>query len=251
MYFKHQDINLFYEKYGEKKESIIILPGWGNTRNTWNYLINELKNNYTIYIFDYPSFGNSPPLKEDKTIYDYADAIKYFLEENKIKNPILIAHSFGGRLTAILSGKEQISFQKIILFDVAGIKRRKKLNVLLKELCYKVLKKIIRKKELKEHLLHYFSSSDYQKLPSTMRKTFQNIIKEDLKNYYKKISTPTLIIWGEKDQDTPLKDAYLLKKIIKDSGLIIYQNKTHFSYLENPYDTTIIIKTFLKKEDRN
>ena len=42
MYLKINNLNLYYEKYGTKKQSIIILPGWGNNRITFNYLIHDL-----------------------------------------------------------------------------------------------------------------------------------------------------------------------------------------------------------------
>ena len=87
-------------------------------------------------------------------------------------------------------------------------------------------KYLVRKK-----LFQLFSSNDYYSLPPNMYITFKNIIKEDLTKYYKKINIKTLIIWGEKDIDTPLKDAKKLNKIIKNSKLITYKNENHFSYL--------------------
>ena len=88
---------------------------------------------------------------------------------------------------------------------------------------------------------------DYKDIPNIMKKTFQNIIKEDLRKHYKSISVETLIIWGDKDKDTPLKDAKYLNKVIKNSGLIIYKNANHFSYLNYPYLTNSILENYLKK----
>ena len=78
-----------------------------------------------------------------------------------------------------------------------------------------------------------------------MRTTFQNIIKEDLRKYYKKITVETLIIWGEKDMETPLKDGRYLNQKIKNAALIIYRNAGHFSYLNNSYLTIEIIRRFI------
>ena len=68
------------------------------------------------------------------------------------------------------------------------------------------------------------------------------------KNYLKSIESETLIIWGEKDIDTPLKDAYKINKLIKDSALIIYPNAPHFSYLTYPELTNKIIKSYLTEK---
>ena len=49
MKFKFLDFNIYYEKYGNSKDNILILPGWGDTRSTFNNLISLLKNNFTVY----------------------------------------------------------------------------------------------------------------------------------------------------------------------------------------------------------
>ena len=82
-----------------------------------------------------------------------------------------------------------------------------------------------------------------------MKKTFQNIISINLKKYYQKISYKTLILWGEKDTSTPLKDAYLLKKIISNSILKTYENTNHFPYLEKEKEVLQDMDHFIKKED--
>ena len=48
MYLNINNINLYYEKYGTKEQTIVILPGWGDTRKTFDYLINYLKDYFTI-----------------------------------------------------------------------------------------------------------------------------------------------------------------------------------------------------------
>ena len=125
MYFKHNNINIYYEKYGTKNNVILILPGWGNTRQTFYNIINHFKDNHTIYIFDYPGFGNSPIPKKTLTIYNYAEIIKTFIEKNNITNPTIIAHSFGGRITTLLSGYYKLKINKLILIDIASIKPKK------------------------------------------------------------------------------------------------------------------------------
>ena len=254
MLYKNKNFSFYYEIYGNSPKAILILPGWGYTRETFQRIIQYLQKDYTIYIVDYPYFGNSPLPNKELTIYDYAETFSNFINELGIINPIIIAHSFGGRITSLLIGKYNLKVDKIILIDVAGIKRRKKLKVFLKEKVYKIIKRLIKilpkKKQLRiqKQLLQKFASEDYMNLPIIMKKTFQNIIKVNLKKYYKKITSETLIIWGEKDIDTPLKDAKLLNKIIKNSGLIIFKNTTHYSYLYNEELTIKILNNFLNNK---
>jgi len=251
MFFKTNNITIYYEKYGSSKNTLLILPGWGNTSTTFQNIINTFKEKYTVYIIDYPGVGNSPIPQEELSIYNYAEIILDFIDKNNIIDPTIIAHSFGGRITALLLGKYNLKANRIILFDVAGIKRKKKLKVFLKEKIYKILKKgisllpKIKQEKYLQKLLLLFGSQDYKNLPSSMQKTFQNIIKEDLRQYYKNITNETLLIWGENDLDTPVKDGMLLNKLIKNSALIIYKNATHYSYLNYPKYTTDILKKFI------
>ncbi len=252
MFDRYKNLSYYYEKYGSNKKSILILPGWGNTRETFYYLINQLQNKYTIYIIDYPGFGNTNQLQEEWTLEDYTEWIISFMKKNGIHNPHIIAHSFGGRIASLLISKYHIQVDKVLRIDVAAIKRRKNIKQFLKEKLYKVLKKctylftVLKQEELRQKLLLKFSSEDYKNIPLSMKKTFQNIIKEDLKKYYKIINTETLILWGEKDIDTPLKDALYLHKTIKNSALIVYKNANHFSYLYDSYLTNKILENYLK-----
>jgi len=254
MYFNHEDITLYYEKYGNHKETIIILPGWGDTRKTFNYMINFLQNYFTVYIVDYPGFGNSPFPNKDLTIYDYSNLIYELIKELNLENPILIGHSFGGRIITTLLGYYNYHFSNIILINSAGIKPKRTISKRLKNLYYKLMQKIgniLPKKvkvKWKNYLFNKFASTDYKNLSDNMKTTFKNVINEDLKPYLDKIITRTLLIWGNKDTDTPIKDAYIMNKLIKDSELIILKDATHFSYLENPNLINKILFEQLKDE---
>lgn len=253
MFFNINDTKLYYEKYGNKKQTILILPGWGNNRQTFNYLINYLKDFFTIYILDYPGFGNSSFPNNDLTIYDYAEIIFKFINAKKLNNLIIIGHSFGGRIIAIIESQYNIKIKKNILIDVAGLKERNML-LAIKQTIYKLLKKLkfFLPKSLKlkyqNYLFNKFASSDYKLLDKKISKTFQNIIKIDLLKYYQQINADTLIIWGVDDNITPISMGIKLNKIIKNSYLIKIPNTKHFPYLENPYLVSKIIFYYLKKD---
>ena len=43
MYYNKDDFSIYYEKYGKSSKTILILPGWGDTRKTFSFLIDYLK----------------------------------------------------------------------------------------------------------------------------------------------------------------------------------------------------------------
>ena len=255
MFFNTNEISIYYEKHGNSDKTIVILPGWGNTRATFRNIINCFKSDYTIYIIDYPGFGNSPIPSKTLDVYDYANIIREFFKEEKIVEPIIFAHSFGGRITAVLAGYYKIKFKKILFMDVAGIKPKKSVKQIIKQTLYKFLKKIIRlfpkiKQEYyMQKLVSHFGSTDYISLPPIMRNTFKNIVNEDLKIYFKNIDDEVLILWGKMDNVTPLNDAYKIRKLIKNSALIVLPECGHFIYLDAIIVTNKIIYEFIKEKN--
>lgn len=256
MYYKNKNIKLYYEKYGNKGEVILILPGWGDTRKTFDFLVSNLEKDYIIYIFDYPGFGKSTFPDNDLTIYDYAKIFYNFIQEKNLQNPIIIAHSFGGRISILLSSIYKLNIKKMILIDSAGIKPKKTIVKWLKQSLYKGLKRLrylLPKKwneTYQKWLLSKFSSADYQALDPKMMPTFRNIVNENLKDYLKDIETETLLIWGEMDSDTPLKDGIKMEKEITNSGLVKIQHATHYCYLEQPIFVLQVIMYFLNEKKR-
>lgn len=254
MYITINDINIYYEKFGSGKTDILIIPGWGDNRRSFNNIINLLKNWFNVYIIDLFGFGKSSFPNRDLNIYEYAQVIKDFMSVVGIDNPILIGHSFGGRIIICLTGYLKINCQKILLFNPAGIIGRKSIKSYIKAFIYKVLKQIsiIIPKKYKtayiEFLISKFASIDYQNLNVKMRKTFSNIVNEDLTYLLENINCETLLIWGDKDIDTPLEDGLKMKRLIPFNELIVLKGKHHFTYLEDPYLINKILFEYIKED---
>ena len=90
----------------------------------------------------------------------------------------------------------------------------------------------------------YIGSRDYKAASPIMREVLVNVVNEDLTDYSRKIEEPTLLIWGDNDEEAPLEDAKLLEKIMPDAGLVILRG-THYAYLENLNQVINILNNFL------
>lgn len=242
MYYKYNGINLYYEKYGNEKEVIIILPGWGDTRKTFYYIIGILKNFYTIYVPDYPGFGNTKFPSYSLTIYDYTILINEWIKHLNIENPTIIGHSFGGRISIILNGYYDFPYKNIFLISSAGIKPKKTIKSRIRSISYKFLKKLAdiflrkNKESFKKKLFEHYASEDYKALPDKMKKTFQNVVNEDLTCYLSKMKGNIHLIWGSDDKSTPLSDGLKMHKLIPNSDIYIIKDAGHYVYLDNPIE---------------
>lgn len=186
---------------------------------------------------------------------EYSEMVKAFIEKLNLGKVDVIGHSFGGRVSIFLASNYPELFNKIILTDSAGLIKKMSIKKWLKIRMFKVGKFVIKlfyknNQTLCENkintLRERFGSSDYSSLKSdVMRDTFNKVISLDLKSYLSAIQSPTLLIWGENDNDTPVYMGKIMEKHIPDSGLVILKNAGHFSYLDSPVEYNLIVEKFL------
>ena len=237
-----KDVNINYVQYGNSKgKDVVLLHGWGQNIEMMNPIGERLKNDYHITILDLPGFGKSSEPTYDWTVYDYYEMLKEFLKELKIKNPILIGHSFGGRISIIYASKEKVD--KLVLLASPFRKSVKKDTLKIKIL--KFLKKVPLLKDLEDYAKTKIGSTDYRNASPVMRKILVNTVNEDLESCVRNIKVPTVLIWGDNDTAVSVEDARYMESIIPDAGLIVYEGCTHYAYLERLGDTINILKSFL------
>lgn len=239
------EINFRFHLNDSNDNFVLLLHGWGGNLNSFRGLEDFLiSQNFSVINLDFPGFGASEMPKDSFNLNDYVLIVEQMLETIGVKKVKIVAHSFGGRVAIKLASSSSV-VEKLILVDSAGIKPKFSLKKYFKVRRYKFLK-WLKKHNLTKKNLDNFGSSDFKALPEQMKPVFVRIVNEDLSNIVSQIACPTLIVWGEKDQSTPLYMAKILNKKIKDSGLIIYKDAGHFSYLEHHNEFLIIVEIFFK-----
>ena len=243
--------NVNYIDKGEGP-AVVLLHGWGSSCGAFNYIINNFCDGFRMIAPDLLGFGQSEMLKEPWTVSDYVDFVAEFLNQLGIDNPVLIGHSFGGRVIIKGVGDGRLSASKIILMDSAGVKPKKSLKAKIKQSAFKLSKAFLSCKlwsrytaNALEKLRGKFGSADYRNAPPVLRQTLVNAVNEDLQAYMPSIKASTLLIWGENDTATPLSDAKIMESLIADSGLCVIKGGGHFSFIDSPYEVNAIIKSFL------
>lgn len=236
-----KDMDVNYIQYGKGKKNVVLLHGWGQNIQMMDPIGKRLENIATVTIIDLPGHGESSEPKKALTIYDYCDIVKELLDKIKIKKPILIGHSFGGRVSICYASK--YGAEKLILLGAPCIRKNTKVSTKTKVL--KGLKKVPGLNKLEGFAKKHMGSRDYRAASPVMREILVNTVNEDLSECAKKIDCSTLLIWGDNDTEAPLEEAQELEKIMKDAGLIVYEGGTHYTYLEFINPVCNVIKTFI------
>lgn len=233
-----RNIKINYVTEGSGQD-IVLLHGWGQNIQMMEPLGKLFYDKYRVTIIDLPGFGLSDNPNFAYSVYDYVEVVHDLLLELGAKNPIMIGHSFGGRLAIIYASTYET--KKVVLFGAPCIRKEyksKKQDILKKLNKVKILSPIASLAK------NFMGSEDYKNAKGIMREVFVKVVNEDLSNCAKRIECPCLLIWGTNDQAAPIEDARELDKLLKDSALIELPG-SHYCYLENLTRVKGILDNFL------
>ena len=96
-----------------------------------------------------------------------------------------------------------------------------------------------------ENLIKEFEFSKDQATAIVMMQLYK-LTNTDVTELLPHIKSPTLLIWGRNDTATPVSDAELMEKTMKDAGLVVLENCGHYSFLEQQYTFNRVMSSFMK-----
>lgn len=242
-------INIHYKQVG-KGRPMILMHGWGCDSSALNLFERVGTESHEVFNIDLPGFGKSEEPATPWGIEDYTQMLEEFVRLNGIDSPIILGHSFGGRIAILYASRNKVS--RLLLVDAAGVKPKRSLSYYAKVYSYKFAKWLYpnilgRKKanEIIENMRSRRGSYDYVNCSPMMRKVMVKVVNSDLRSEMPKIKAPTILIWGEEDTATPMRDAKIMHKLIPGSGIVTFPGAGHFSFVDNPYQSAAVVRRFI------
>jgi pimeloyl-ACP methyl ester carboxylesterase len=223
--YKEHPYRVAYEilNPGATSGDIVFLHGWGSNKAVMKQAFGALlPENRHIYI-DMPGFGKSP-MDQVLTTADYAAIITLLLEELRIRDAILVGHSFGGKVAALLEPK------RLVLLSSAGIPVPKPLKVRLKIKLFKLIKKIGLGR-----FYRLFATKDVEGMATNMYETLKNVVDEDFRPIFAACKAQTLIFWGNVDRATPLGSGKTIASLIPGSHFFPLEGDHYFFLPHAPF----------------
>ena len=251
-FFTYNGVKLHYTDCGQG-HPLLLLHGWGCTTTTFNTIRPFLEERMRVITVDFAGFGQSDEPREVWGVEEYTRSIEALAEHEGVENPILVGHSFGGRVSIVYASRNKT--QKVILVDAAGVKPRRTFAYYRKVYSFKLMKRLARiflgkrrAEEWADRRRAKVGSSDYSNASPMMRAILSKCVNEDLCHLMPKIEASTLLFWGENDTATPVADAKKMEGLIPDAGLVTVAGAGHFSFLENTPLFLRVVESFLSKE---
>ncbi len=257
----HNGIDIAFCDEGKGDKTILFIHGLANYYPVWKHQIDELKKSCRCIAIDLPGNGLSSRGDFPYTMFFYAECIVKFIEKMELKNVILCGHSMGGQIAIIISLRHPNLIDKMILVAPAGLEYFNQHEVMLMQHAmsfgdFFYADEFHLENTIKQSFYH--SQNESSNIISDLKNILKNnkikewkdmsiasingMLNEQVNQFLSTISTPTLIIFGDKDQlipnklihfsETPESIAKSGTSLIPNSSYKMIKNAGHFVMIE-------------------
>ena len=225
------DIELFYEEMGSG-EPLILLHGNGEDHTIFDNVAKHFAKQYHVIAIDTRGHGKSPLGDEPFSLYQFAEDLNEFMNEQKIEKANILGFSDGGNVALIFASEYPEKVIKLIANGAntkpSGIKPLVHLAMLFRYMLYSVAAAFSGKFELKKALYYIMLYEPH-------------ITKEELEQ----ITAPTLVLVGTEDLIKESESKYIKKSI--PNSEIVFVLGDHFIVKNNTKDYIFAVEKFLNK----
>ena len=244
-------LDTFYTVEG-RGEPVVLLHGWGASSQSLAPLCGALADAFRILAVDLPGFGWSQAPPTAWGTAEYAGHVERLLQEAGVGRAALVGHSFGGRIAIALAARQPARVSRLVLVASAGIRPRRRAGYYVRVAAAKLARRFFSLpgwgatgERIIEKVSGRFGSRDYR-AAGPMRPTLVKVVNEDLTPLLPAIQAPTLILWGDQDQEVPRSAMEIMADRIPRSRLVVFGGAGHFPFLDVPEKFCGMVKDFLQ-----
>jgi pimeloyl-ACP methyl ester carboxylesterase len=262
-------MEVHFRDEGLKSDSVplLLLHGMSSSLHTWDSVVLQLATQKRVISLDLPGFGLTGPSPENTYNFDYYNKfIDSFSRRLQIKRFTLVGNSMGGAIAWNYALHNPVAVSRLILIDALGYPSRGESGslgftiastpVLNNLLLFATPKALVRKsletiyynqdRVTDEQVERFHDMAIREGNREAALKIFRGSFKTSKpKGQIDQIRTPTLILWGEKDNLISVENARQFNQDIRGSLLEIYPNVGHVPMEEVPGSVSRSILTFV------
>jgi pimeloyl-ACP methyl ester carboxylesterase len=265
-----QNKKIFY-RTGGKGKPVILLHGFAEDGNVWNYQLEKLREKFYVIVPDLPGSGKSEIMEGEISIEDYAEVVKAIVDVEVINNEnhisvknlfALIGHSMGGYITLAFAEKYPGLLNAFGLFhSTAYADDDAKKEIRRKGIEF--IKSNGAAAFLKTTTPNLFSEKTKKENPELVEKLMEQskgFSSESLIQYYeamiqrpertsvlKSFDQPILFIMGKHDTAVPLQSSLEQCYLPSVSYIHILQNSGHMGMWEEKDKASEYLLNFLTR----
>ncbi len=250
-------------------EPLVLVHGLGGAAANWLALAPLLLPGRRLIVPELPGHGGSSPLPAAPSLSPYADRLGLLLEHEGATPAAVVGHSLGGAVALRLALRRPESVSALVLAAAAGISStarsaRYALTVtgILKP-GRKIAphrRRVARSALLKRLVFGRWGASDPPALPPEVVEALlagparhtdtvsaaTALVRDDVRPDLERIRCPVLVLWGARDNQLPVDDAFDYARRLR-APLRVIADCGHLLIVERPVACADAITGFLSR----
>jgi pimeloyl-ACP methyl ester carboxylesterase len=218
---------------------VVLLHGLAGAARNWRDVAVLLAPDHRVVAPDLPGHGGSPPLAGAPGLNGFADAVAAAVDELGAAGPALVVgHSFGAHVALALAASRQDQVRALLLVAPSGIetRRRSARVVVLGSAILRpgarvapFARRFADRPWFRRAVLRPWYVSDataisgratrafFAQLPAHtgLRAAARAMLDDDPRFRLDAIACPTLLLWGARDAQVPLRDGFELARRLR------------------------------------
>jgi pimeloyl-ACP methyl ester carboxylesterase len=251
--------SIFYRDEGEGP-ALVLLHGFLCDSRAWAPQLRDLSDGYRVVAWDAAGAGASDDPPETFTITDWAEDLARLLDALALEEAHIVGLSWGGLVAQAFYGRHPSRVRSLVLSDTyAGWKGSLAADAVEKRLARCLSESELPPAELVARWvpMEFFTETVSDEVTSAMaaivfdfhprgfRLMARSLAENDTTSLLPTIRVPTLLLWGEGDQRSPIEVAERFRDAIPNAELQIIPGAGHVSNMEQPDLFTSHVRRFL------
>jgi len=257
-------LKIHYKDTGSKDAPVVLLlHGFGSSLQTWDAWAARLEPHYRLIRLDLPGFGLTGP----SPVHDYSEngdltTLTHFVDKLGLSRFSIIGHSMGGKMAWNLAAARPERVNALVLMAPDGFPEDKDIGTkpyaapaIMGVMRFCLPKYLVRKSiepaffdsnALSDGLLNrYYDMLRAPGVRGAILERANQTIYTDPQPRLKKITAPTLLIWGEQDQMIPSSQAQRYAQVLMSSQTVLLPHLGHLIQEEQPHIALSHVENFL------
>ena len=247
--------------------ALVLLHGLGGSRSNWAFLAPELARTRRVLVVDLPGHGRSTALPAAPGLGPYADRVAKLLEEEGLAPADVVGHSFGGLVGIRLAVRRPELVRSLVLAAAAGITsstlRAERVLALVGWVqpgrrISPYWRAVAKSSALKRFVFGHWFAADPAALSddaveallvdvnlhSDTQSALRALAGDDPRGDLHFVQCPALLLWGAKDNQLPLDDAFDYARRLR-APLRTIADCGHLLIVEQPAACLDAVESFL------
>lgn len=264
----NNNIDWYYEVFGEGKQKLLFLHGWGVDRRIWRQQYKYFKDNYQVMILDLPGHGNSS--FEMTSLTEMAHDIREVLVHAGFSQFTSIGSSLGGLVSLKMYELFPNTFVRMVFVGSMpkfaksegypyglDVEKIRKLNNQVETHYPSIIEVFFRSLFTKEEKqsrrfkwLQKFRHEDHHHPQQPALEKYLDLLEqEDLRDVLKTVEVPMQFINGKGDEICTPKSVEYIKSLVPQGRFDDFEKCGHFPFLTQPSEFNEILLNFLEDKD--